>query len=82
MRNGALIFPKHHAKVGHAHFGNAKRGEDLDAGGVAEDRKEIRHIGNDFVFGKVVFDQVLLVPAEAQRRFLKSRVHNFYGTNI
>ena len=77
MRNGALTLPEHGAKVGDAHFRDAKRGKDLYAGGVAKDRKEIRHIGNDLILRQIIFDHPFIAFTQAERGFLRLRIHIF-----
>ena len=64
MRNGALLFPERHAKVSHTHLGNAQRRKDLYPRGITEYGEEIRYVGDDLIFRKVIFDHVLIVIAE------------------
>lgn len=77
MGNRALILPEHQAKIGHAHFGNAKGRQDADAGRVGEDRKKIGEIGGDLVFRQIIADDVLVVRGKDQWFSLVKGVHNF-----
>ena len=78
MRNGALPLAEHHAQIGHAHLGDAKRREYFYASGIPEHRKKIRHIGDDLILRKVIFDQFLVVPTEKEGISACLPIHIFH----
>ena len=65
MRDRTLELTEHQTDIAHAHLGDEERREDLHAGGVAEDGKEVRKVRHHFVLGQIILDHALVARGES-----------------
>ena len=70
MRDRALPLPREEADIRHAHLLDEEGGEDLHAGGVAENGEKIRKVGEYLILRKIIAYDALVAAREA-----KGRIH-------